>query len=90
MVSMTDRIKAGMGGFPSRAKDVDEYLTSHLNELLDRFDIARGLDVKETVDYIDQKEEAVTMLHGWRTATSQRIDMLQGRVSRLELKFGVK
>ena len=90
MVSVTDRIRSGMNQFPSKSKDVDEYLTSHLNEMLDRFDVARGNELKDSVDFIDQKEESVAMLHQWRTATSQRIESLTDRVGRLEVKYGVK
>ena len=87
---VTERIRTGMSQFPSRSKVVDEYLSAHFNELLDRYDIARGPDLKDTVEYIDNKETAVTMLHQWRTATSQRIESLDDRVDRLEIKYGVK
>jgi hypothetical protein len=89
-MTVTDRIRAGLNQFPSRTKVVDEYLSAHFNELLDRFDIARGPDLKDTVEYIDNKEAAVSMLHQWRTATSQRIEGLEDRVGRLEIKYGVK
>lgn len=87
---VTDRIRAGLSQFPSRAKTVDEYLTAHFNELLDRYDIARGPDLQETTQYIDEKEATVTMLQQWRTATSQRIESLHDKVGRLEMKYGVK
>lgn len=89
-MAVKDRIRSGFSQLPSKGKDVDEYLTSHLPELLDRYDIARGPDLEDSVDYLDEREETVAVLHQWRTTTSHRIDNLEGRVTRLEVKYGVR
>ena len=75
---------------PGIEKNVDEYLSDNFSNLLKAYKIARKKDMQDTIDEVEKKEEIVEDLSKWREKTKPRVKDLEGRVKRLETKYGVK
>lgn len=87
---MTQRIKGALKQFPTKGKDVDEYLMDNFPDLINRHKIARRPDMQETIDFIEDKESIIDELYGWKKETKKRVTDLDDRVDRLETKYEVK
>ena len=90
MVGLTQRIKGTLKQFPTKGKDVDEYLMDNFPDLIKRHKIARRPDMQETIDYLEDKESVVDELYDWKKETKKRVTDLDDRVDRLETKHEVK
>ena len=75
---------------PGIEKNVDEYLTDNFTSLLKAYKIARKKDLQNTISEIEKKEESVEGLVKWQDKTKPRVNTLEGRIKRLETKYGVK
>lgn len=90
MVGLTERVKSTFRQFPTKGKDVDEYLVDNFPDLIKRHKIARRPDMQETIDYIEEKESTIDELYHWKKETKKRVSSLDERVDRLETKYGVR
>jgi hypothetical protein len=86
-----ERIKAITRAYPiSISKKVDIYLSEHLPDLIDEHKLA----TKRDVEHIDKRfvvyETDVSELETWKSETLKRIDNIEKRVERSEIKYGVK
>jgi len=90
LVKFREKIKSFFRKMPGIEKNVDEYLTDNFTGLLKAYKIARKKDLQDTITDIEKKEESVEGLIKWREKTKPRVSTLEGRIKRLETKYGVK
>jgi len=90
LVGIGGKFKSFFRKMPSIEKNVDEYLTDNFTSLLKAYKIARKKDLEDTINEIETKEEAIEDLSKWRDKTKPRVVDLEGRIKRLETKYGVK
>lgn len=90
MVRMREHTKSFFRKMPGIEKNVDEYLTDNLSNLLMAYKIARKTDVQDTIDELETKEGIIEDLSIWREKVKPRVGDLEKRIVRLETKYGVK
>ena len=90
MVKVTEGVKSFFRKMPSIEKNVDEYLTDNLSNLIKGYKIARKTDLEDTINEIEKKEETIEELLHWEDKTNPRVADIEKRISRLEIKYGVK
>lgn len=90
MVKFGEKVKSYFRKMPGIEKNVDGYLTDNLTSLLKAYKIARKKDLQNTISEIEKKEESVEDLVKWQDKTKPRVNTLEGRIKRLETKYGVK
>ncbi|MDI6707947.1 MAG: hypothetical protein QME47_02525 [Candidatus Thermoplasmatota archaeon] len=86
-----ERVKVGLRAHPvAISKKVDIYLSEHLPELVDEYKLA----TKRDLEYIDKRfvgyETEISEIDSWKSETIKRVDNIEKRVERAEIKYGVK
>ncbi|MEA3457399.1 MAG: hypothetical protein U9R21_01830 [Candidatus Thermoplasmatota archaeon] len=90
MPEVVERAKSFFRKMPGIEKNVDEYLTDNLSNLLKAYKISRKKDLQGTMNDIEKKEETVEDLSKWQYKTKPKVKDLESRIKRLETKYGVK
>jgi len=90
LVKFGEKVRSFFRKMPGIEKNVDEYLSDNFTGLLKAYKIARKKDVQDTITEIEKKEESVEDLIKWQDKTKPRVNTLEGRIKRLETKYGVK
>jgi len=90
LVKFGEKVRSFFRKMPGIEKNVDEYLSDNFTSLLKAYKIAQKKDVQDTVTEIEKKEESVEDLIKWKGKTKPRVNTLEGRIKRLETRYGVK
>lgn len=86
-----ERVKAGLRAYPvAISKKVDVYLSEHLPDLVDEHKLATKRDVEDIDKRFVGYEANVSELETWKSETIKRVDNIEKRVERAEVKHGVK
>ena len=71
-------------------RKVDMYLSENLPDLIDEYKLATTRDIKEVDEKFTVCEDEIKSLEEWKDTAGKRIDNIESRVERLELKHGIK
>ncbi len=90
-VGLRERLKAGFREHPiSINKRIDVFLVENLPDLITEHRLAVGSDLKNIDKTLEEYEGETEELISWRGTTKGQIELLRGRVERLEHKYGIR
>lgn len=85
-----ERVRAALTRHPvTISKRVDLYLSEHLPDLMDEYKLATKNDLKDLDKRFEMYDEDVADLDSWRDTTIKKTGELEGRIERLEFKYGI-
>ncbi|MDI6855361.1 MAG: hypothetical protein QMD21_01060 [Candidatus Thermoplasmatota archaeon] len=86
-----ERAKAGLRAHPvAISKKVDIYLSERLPELMDEYKLATKRDLEDIDKRFVGYETEISEIDSWKSETIKRVDNIEKRVERAEIKYGVK
>ncbi len=68
---------------------LDQYLTEQMPRLIREHELATEERIRPLDEQIGRHHDRIADLEGWRGASVRRLETIQKRLSRLEVKYGL-
>jgi hypothetical protein len=89
-VGITERVKSSIREQAlTMGRRIDLYLTEHMPELVDKYNLATRKDLLDIDRTFKTYEDTLDDMEGWRDNSRKRVDDISKRISRLETKYGI-
>ena len=75
---------------PMLSRDIDEYLTLYLPDLIETHDLATHKDIGDLENRFKSIEERINELEMWQKSTEDRLKELDDRIAILEKKYNLR
>lgn len=88
-VGITERVKSSIREQAlTMGRRIDLYLTEHMPELVDKYNLATKKDLRDIDKTFKTYEDSLDDLENWRENSKTRMDDVRKQISRLETKYG--
>ena len=74
---------------PQLSRDLDEYLSLHLPDLIDYHNLATVDDIIDLEKRMEEEETRIKLLENWKDEVKDKLDDLEDRVKKLEKKYNI-
>ncbi len=89
-VGITERVKSSIREQAlTMGRRIDLYLTEHMPELIDKYNLATKKDLVDIDRTFKTYEDTIEDMESWRDNSRKRIDDITKKISRLETKYGI-